>query len=112
MRAKDRAPTTGLALTVPLTSRQILLISLLFSLVVLATFTRFWRLGTPNEVYFRLRPANREPRIEPRNRWPRKSPCARPVTLIAGQPGHRFTLEVDFLDSRRHLPILSLKRAA
>ncbi|MHC4406220.1 MAG: integrase core domain-containing protein, partial [Planctomycetota bacterium] len=25
---------------------------------------------TPNEVHFRLRPANQRPRIEPRKRWP------------------------------------------
>lgn len=29
---------------------------------------------TPNERYFRLRPANRRPRLEPRARWPRSSP--------------------------------------
>ena len=67
---------------------------------------------TPNEVYFRLRPANGRPRIEPRRRWPRRSPCAGPRTLIAGQPGDRFALQVDFQDGRRHLPIVSLKRAA
>jgi len=67
---------------------------------------------TPNEVYLRLRPANRRSRIEPRERWPRSSPCAKPVTLVAGQPGDRFTLRVDFFDARRHLPIVSLKRAA
>ena len=67
---------------------------------------------TPNEVSFRLRPANRRLRIEPRKRWPCPSPCAKPFTLIAGHPGVRFTLEVDFLDSRRHLPIVSLNRAA
>ena len=67
---------------------------------------------TPNEVYFRLRPANRRPRIEPRKRWPRRSPCAGPRTLVAGQPGDRCTLEVDFHGGARHLPIISLKRAA
>ncbi len=67
---------------------------------------------TPNEVYFRLRPANQRPRLEPRERWPRPSPCAEPRTLIAGQPGDRCTLDVSFLDGRRHLPIVSLKRAA
>ncbi len=67
---------------------------------------------TPDEVYFRLPPANRWPRIEPRKRWPRPSPCAKPVTLIAGQPGDRFQLKVDFHDGRQHLPIVSLKRAA
>ncbi|MCP4249287.1 MAG: transposase [bacterium] len=67
---------------------------------------------TPNEVYFRLRSANRLPRLEPRKRWPRSSPCAGPRTLIAGQPGDRFTLEVDFHGGARHLPVLSLRRAA
>ncbi|MCH8880216.1 MAG: DDE-type integrase/transposase/recombinase [Planctomycetes bacterium] len=67
---------------------------------------------TPNEVYFRLRPANQRPRIEPRERWPRPSPCARPGTLIAGQPGDRFEIEVGFHDGRRHLPIVSVRRAA
>jgi len=67
---------------------------------------------TPNEVYFRRRPANRRPRIEPRKRWPRGAPCARPRTLVAGQPGDRFALEVAFHDCRSHLPIVSLKRAA
>jgi len=67
---------------------------------------------TPNEVYFRLRPANRRPRIEPRKRWPRRSRCAGPNALVAGQPGDRFTLKVEFLGGQRHLPIVSLKRAA
>jgi putative transposase len=67
---------------------------------------------TPNEVYFRLRPANRRPRIEPRERWPRGAPCAVPRTLIAGQPGDRFAMQVDFHDGKRHLPAVSLKRAA
>ena len=68
--------------------------------------------STPNEVYLRLRPANRRPRVEPRALWPRSSPCAGPRTLIAGQPGDRFTLEVDFFGGVRHLPVVSLKRAA
>ena len=68
---------------------------------------------TPNEVYFQVkRPANSQPRIEPRKRWPRGSPCARPQTLVAGQPGDRFLLQVDFHKGKRHLPIVSLIRAA
>ncbi len=67
---------------------------------------------TPNEVYLRLRPANGRPRIEPRARWPRCSPCAGPNALIAGQPGDQFTLRVEFLNRQRNLPIVSLKRAA
>ena len=68
--------------------------------------------NTPAEAYFGLRPANRRPRIEPRANWPRRSPCAGPPTLIAGQPGDRFTLVVHFHGGQRHLPIISLKRAA
>ena len=67
---------------------------------------------TPNEVYFRLRPANKRPRIESRKHWPRSSPCAKPRTLVAGQAGDRFALDLRFHDGRRHLPIVSLKRAA
>jgi transposase InsO family protein len=67
---------------------------------------------TPNEVYFARRPANRRPRIEPRSDWPRGAPCAKPQTLVAGKPGDRFTLQVDFHEGRKHLPIVTLKRAA
>ncbi|MDA2934965.1 integrase core domain-containing protein [Acidobacteria bacterium AH-259-D05] len=68
--------------------------------------------STPNEVYFGQRPANRRPRVEPRKRWPRASLCANPRTLVAGQPGDRFSLEVSYHGGRRHLPIVSLRRAA
>jgi transposase InsO family protein len=68
--------------------------------------------ATPDEVYCRSIPAHRQPRIEPRKDWPRPSPCAQPRTLVAGQPGDRFSLEIDQLGRRRHLPIVSLKRAA
>ena len=44
--------------------------------------------------------------------WPRGSPCAKPNALVAGQPGDKFTLDVSFLDGRRHLPIVKLRRAA
>ncbi len=65
---------------------------------------------TPNEVYFGRRPTNQRPRIEPRAHWPR--PCARPRTLVAGEPGDRFTLNVEQFQGRRHLPIVTLRRAA
>lgn len=67
---------------------------------------------TPNEVYFGRRPANQRPRIEPRANWPRPSPCATPRTLVAGQPGDRFALKVEPFRGRRHLPIVTLRRAA
>jgi hypothetical protein len=41
---------------------------------------------TPNEVYFSREPANERLRIEPRPRWPRGSPCAKPPIEIDGAP--------------------------
>jgi hypothetical protein len=67
---------------------------------------------TPNEVYFRKAAAQRRPRLEPRPHWPRGAPCARTRTLVAGQPGCNFTLEVQFHGGRRSLPIVTLRRAA
>jgi transposase InsO family protein len=67
---------------------------------------------TPNEVYKKRFPANRKPRIEPRPRCPRGSPCATPQALVAGNPGQRFEMNVAFHANRRHLPIVTLRRAA
>jgi transposase InsO family protein len=67
---------------------------------------------TPNEVYFRRFPANRRPRLEPRPHWPRRSPCAVPQVLVAGQPGDHFVLELRQHDGRPHLPTVKLRRAA
>jgi transposase InsO family protein len=68
--------------------------------------------ATPDEIYFGKRPACREPRFEPRKRWPRGSPCARPRAAVRGRRGDRLELEVRYLAGRRHLPIFTLKRAA
>ncbi|MEX0718725.1 MAG: integrase core domain-containing protein [Planctomycetaceae bacterium] len=68
--------------------------------------------ATPHEVYHGLNLANRLPRIEPRQDWPRPSPCTAPQTLVAGQPGDRCDLEIEFVAGRRHLPVVTLKRAA
>jgi len=68
--------------------------------------------ATPNEVYFGRRPANRAPRFEPRPRWPRGSPCARPQVLIKGRPGVRIELVVRFEARRKHLPVVTLRRVA
>jgi hypothetical protein len=67
---------------------------------------------TPNERYFGRIPANRRPRFEPRSRWPRGSPWAKPWALIRGTPGVELSLEVRFQGGRRHLPIVTLERAA
>jgi transposase InsO family protein len=67
---------------------------------------------TPNEVYFNRRPANRAPRFEPRERWPRGSPCAQPQTLIMGKAGVRLELAVKFEHGQKHLPVVTLRRVA
>jgi transposase InsO family protein len=67
---------------------------------------------TPDEVYNETYPANRCPRFEPRSRWPRGSPCAKPWALVKGRAGARLDLEVTFHAGRKHLPIVRLKRAA
>ena len=67
---------------------------------------------TPDEVYYGEFPANRKPRLEPRTRWPRGSPCAKPWALVRGGPGAELTLEVSFHAGRKHLPVVALKRAA
>jgi transposase InsO family protein len=67
---------------------------------------------TPDEVYHNRFPANRKPRYEPRSRWPRGSPCAKPWALTRGRPGARLELDLTFLEGRKHLPIVALKRAA
>jgi transposase InsO family protein len=67
---------------------------------------------TPDEVYHGRFAANRKPRLEPRSRWPRHSPCARPWALVRGSPGTRLELNVKFLHGRRHLPLVTLVRAA
>jgi putative transposase len=67
---------------------------------------------TPNEVYYAHFPKNRRPRYEPRSRWPRGSPCAKPWALMRGAPGARLALDITFHGGRRHLPIVSLRRVA
>jgi transposase InsO family protein len=67
--------------------------------------------ATPDEVYFARRPACRQPRFEPRPRWPRGAPCAKPQVLIRGQPGVRLQLSVEFVGQCR-LPRLTLRHAA
>jgi transposase InsO family protein len=68
--------------------------------------------ATPDEVYFRGRPACRQPRFEPRPGWPRASPCAAPRTLVKGQAGVRFQLSVEFVSRNRTLPRIIITRAA
>ncbi|MBX3413911.1 MAG: DDE-type integrase/transposase/recombinase [Pirellulales bacterium] len=67
---------------------------------------------TPDEVYYRRFPAHRRPRFEPRTRWPRGAPCARPWALTRGRPGARLELEIEFLGGGKHLPVVTLRRAA
>ena len=67
---------------------------------------------TPNEVYTGRYPSNRKPRYEPRECWPRCSPCARPITLVKGQPGARIELDLEFESGRQYLPVVRVKQSA
>ena len=67
---------------------------------------------TPNEVYFRRKPANRKPRLEPRAKWPRGSPCAEPQARVKGKCGAKIALHVRFHAGRKQLPVVTLRRAA
>ncbi len=68
--------------------------------------------ATPEEIHRDILPACQAPRFEPRSRWPRGSPCARPEADVRGRCGARLELSVSFLANRRHLPIVELRRAA
>ena len=69
--------------------------------------------ATPDEVYFKRMPACRRPRLEPRSRWPRRSPCARPQVLVRGRPGsNAIEIAVECRGGRKHLPIVTLRHAA
>ena len=67
---------------------------------------------TPNEVYTGQRPANATFRFEPRTMWPRRSSCAAPQAQIKGRRGAKLTLVVGYLEGRKHLPVVELRRAA
>lgn len=68
--------------------------------------------STPDEVYHALSPANQQPRYEPRERWPRGSPCAKPAAPIRGDPGAKLELHVEFVGGDRRLSVITLKPAA
>ena len=67
---------------------------------------------TPNEVYFAEKPANEKPRVEPRRKWPRRSPCAQPAVRIRGRRGCVVELVVQHHDADKRLPIVELTAAA
>ena len=65
---------------------------------------------TPNEVYFKRRAANAKPRIETRPLAKQLTPCAAPRTCIAGRAGAKVKVRLEFLEGRRHLPIIKVER--
>ncbi|MFC1610369.1 transposase [Myxococcota bacterium] len=67
---------------------------------------------TPNEVYFGENPANEKPRIEPRAKWPRRSPCAQPTARVRGRRGQVVELVLQHHDADNRLPIVELRAAA
>jgi len=67
---------------------------------------------TPNESYYRRHPKSRYPRHEPRENWPRGSPNAGTNVPIRGKCGVPLELEVRYHAGEKHLPIVTINRAA
>jgi hypothetical protein len=67
---------------------------------------------TYNAAGFEDHTANEEPRIEVRPLWPPDASCATPASAIDGKPGRKVELVVSYHASRKHLPIIQLKRVA
>jgi hypothetical protein len=67
---------------------------------------------SPEEAYRGIPPANRGPRYEPLATWPRGSPYVASMPLVKRKPGVVLTLDVSYLEGRKHLPIIKLRRAA
>jgi len=67
---------------------------------------------TPKEVYDGLLPANKKARWEPRPKWPRGSPCARPLARPRRRRARRLAIVLRFHEGSRLLPIVELKRVA
>lgn len=66
---------------------------------------------TPLEVYTRAPPANERPRFEPRPHWPTRARCAAPNAPLKEPAGARLVLVVRRLASKRHLPVIQIRRA-
>jgi putative transposase len=67
---------------------------------------------TPGEVYNGLFPRNANPRFEPRRKWPPESRCATPQTIVDGKRGVQLNLIIGYLEGRKHLPVIDLRKAA
>jgi len=67
---------------------------------------------TPREVHAGIRPASSNPRFGPRRDWPTGSPCAEPQTAVRGKCGTKVSLVVSYVEGRRHLPVVELRKAA
>jgi len=70
---------------------------------------RALRGATPAEVRDGRMPANEKPRLEPRARHPLARGSAKELARRCTEP---IVLDVTFVDGRKHLPIVALKRAA
>jgi putative transposase len=68
--------------------------------------------ATPEEIYRGRHPTCRYPRLEPRPHWPRGAPCAKPGVPIRGWPSQPLELKVEFYAGRKHLPVVTVRRAA
>ena len=68
--------------------------------------------GHSRRSLLRSAPCQSSPAFEPRARWPRRLAFAKPQPLVKGQPGAVIDMTVNFVAGRRHLPRVTLNRAA
>jgi transposase InsO family protein len=67
---------------------------------------------TPREAYEGRWPRNKNPRFEPRPNRPLARCCAAPQTMIRGKRGVRLNLVIGYLEGRKHLSVIELRKAA
>ncbi|MCL2743979.1 MAG: hypothetical protein FWE67_09015 [Planctomycetaceae bacterium] len=65
---------------------------------------------TPNEIYFNRSAANTKPRIETRPLANAETPGASPRTSIADKIDTKIRVRLEFLEGRKHLPIIHISR--
>ena len=67
---------------------------------------------TPHEAYLGRKPANEQPRYEPRRRYPLDAWCASPQTKVKGPHGVKLRFDVSYFEGRRRLPVVGIRPAA
>jgi transposase InsO family protein len=68
--------------------------------------------ATPDEFHGGTKPFRGRARFEPRVQWPRDARCASPRSTGGNRSSARLALQVRYLEGRKHLPLVTLRRVA